>query len=65
MKLKDAKPGQVLRDNDGDTWKRHEHGATVHFTGPRSNNDARPVHHDEWALDQAEVCFGPFAPVEP
>lgn len=65
MHLKDAKPGQRLRDKDGDEWERHESGATVHFVGPKSDRGAAPLFRDEWDLREVDRDFGPFTPVEP
>lgn len=58
MRLKDATPGAVLRDPDGDLWTRTPEGASA---ACRNANDVVTV--VEWAaddFDEAEGEFGPF-----
>ena len=59
MRIQDAKPGDVLRDKDGDAWHLDEEGATV------SNEWGDSAYWLRSFFYRADECYGPFTRLVP
>lgn len=61
MKIADAKPGDVLRDRDGDVWVRSARRALlVYSDGDGEGETAAPMDPE-----QADRVWGPFVRLVP
>lgn len=63
--LKDARPGERLRDACGCIWTREAEGATKQPLSVMGISAGEPLHFPERFLSDVDLDFGPFTPAEP